>query len=138
MKRCGLDVLQFASGDSDIPLQTRVRRANSADAEATCKGICETFGVKYIPPTNDKQDKVEVNDKEKEENTNVKYIKVKVNELNIRSSAYWEKEAISGIVKKCEAFTVIKKIKVVNSYMHKLKSVYFITAESKYVESIVK
>ena len=71
-----------------------------ADAEATCKGICETFGVKYIPPTNDKQDKVEVNDTEKEENTNVKYIKVKVNELNIRSSASWEKEAISGKVKK--------------------------------------
>ncbi len=245
LKRCGFDVLQVASGDSDIPLQTRVRRANSADAdayiskhynavgekwqskvkglvtiihynssskskelaknvheellklhkdhncknfgvrkdtdisgfslyvlrntkmpailtesgfmdniteaiemldpkfqkadaEATCKGICETFGVKYIPPTNDKQDEVEVNDKEKEENTNVKYIKVKVDELNIRSSASWEKEAISGTVKKGEAFTVVKKIKAGNSYMYKLKSGYFITAESKYVESIVK
>lgn len=109
-----------------------------ADAEATCKGICKSFGVKYIAPNDDKEDKVKVVDKDKEENTNVKYAKVKVRELNIRNSASWDNDAISGTVKKGEVFTVVKKIKVGNSYMYKLKSGYYITAAPRYIESIVK
>lgn len=245
LKRCGFDVLLVSSGDSDVPLQTRVRGANSADADAyiskhynavgekwqsktkglvtiihynasnkskelaknvheelwklhkdhncknfgvgndidisgfslyvlrntkmpailtesgfmdnmteavemlnpkfqkadaegTCKGICKTFGIEYIPPTNDKSEEIKVDEEYNEKDTNVKYVKVKVNELNIRNSASWEKDAISGTIKKGEVFTVIKKVKVGNSYMYKLKSGYYISAANEYVESIVK
>ncbi|MEW9079331.1 N-acetylmuramoyl-L-alanine amidase [Terrisporobacter glycolicus] len=109
------------------------------DAEGTCKGICKTFGVKYIDPNNEENEDKNEDEKNNEEYyTSVKYIKVKVKELNIRNSASWEKNAISGTVKKNEIFTVVKKIKAGNSYMYKLKSGYFISADSKYVESIVK
>ena len=76
--------------------------------------------------------------KYKEVSTDVKYIKVKVKELNIRNAASWEDDAISGTVKEGEVFTVVKKVKVGSSYMYKLKSGYFISASSKYVESIIK
>lgn len=109
-----------------------------ADAEGTCKGICKTFGVKYIDPSNEQNEDKKEDEKNNEEDTAVKYIKVKVNELNIRNSASWEKDAISGIVKKDEVFTVVKKIKAGNSYMYKLKSGYFISADSENVESIIK
>ncbi|MCC3868415.1 N-acetylmuramoyl-L-alanine amidase [Terrisporobacter mayombei] len=109
-----------------------------ADAEGTCKGICKTFGVEYIDPSNEQNEDKKEYEKNNEEDTAVKYIKVKVNELNIRNSASWEKDAISGIVKKDEVFTVVKKTKAGNSYMYKLKSGYFISADPKYVESIVK
>ena len=36
------------------------------------------------------------------------------------------------------SFTVVKKIKVDSSYMYKLKSGYFISASSKYVEELKK
>ncbi|MBN9645871.1 N-acetylmuramoyl-L-alanine amidase [Terrisporobacter glycolicus] len=109
-----------------------------ADAEGTCKGICKTFGVKYIDPSKEEKEDKKENEKNNEQYTSVKYIKVKAKELNIRNSASWEEDAISGTVKKGEIFTVVKKLKVENSYMYKLKSGYFITANSKYVESIVK
>ena len=109
-----------------------------ADAEGTCKGICKTFGVKYIDPSNEQNEDKKEDEKNNEEDTAVKYIKVKVNELNIRNSASWEKDAISGTVNKGEVFTVVKKIKAGNSYMYKLKSGYFISADSKNVESIIK
>ena len=109
-----------------------------ADAEGTCKGICKTFGVKYIDPSNEQNEDKKEDEKNNEEDTAVKYIKVKVNELNIRNSASWEKDAISGTANKGEVFTVVKKIKAGNSYMYKLKSGYFISADSKNVESIIK
>ena len=110
-----------------------------ADAEGTCKGICKAFNVKYIPPTNEKVEPQKDNQKEdKEVSTDVKYIKVKVKELNIRNAASWEDDAISGTVKEGEVFTVVKKVKVGSSYMYKLKSGYFISASSKYVESIIR
>ncbi|WP_434799678.1 N-acetylmuramoyl-L-alanine amidase [Terrisporobacter vanillatitrophus] len=109
-----------------------------ADAEGTCKGICKTFGVKYIEPSNEQKEDKKEDKKNNEEDTDVKYIKVKANELNIRNSASWEKDAISGTVKKGEVFTVVKKLKVGNSSMYKLKSGYFITTNSQYVDSIVK
>ena len=111
-----------------------------ADAEGTCKGICKTFGVKYIPPKNEKKEEKDdnKNNESNEINTDVKYIKVITKELNIRSAASWDDDVISGTVKKGEVFTVVKKIKVDSYYMYKLKSGYFISASSKYVEELKK
>ena len=98
-----------------------------ADAEGTCKGICKTFGVKYIPPENEKKEEKDdnKNNESNEINTDVKYIKVITKELNIRSAASWDDDVISGTV---------KKIKVDSYYMYKLKSGVYITASTKYVE----
>ncbi len=243
LKRCGFDVLYVASGDSDVPLKTRVNRANQAkadayiskhynaigekwqsrakglvtiihynssstskklaqnvheelwklhtdhkcinygvkkdidisgfslyvlrntnmpailtesgfmdnmveakdmldpdfqrsDAEGTCKGICKTFGVKYVEPKKEEEKEYNKDKENNEVDTDVKYIKVIVKELNIRSVASWDENAVSGIVREGEVFTVEKKVKVDSSYMYKLKSGYFITASPKYVQEI--
>lgn len=99
------------------------------DAEATCRGICKTFGVNYIESSN-------TNNNENIESTDVKYVKVIVDELNIRKTPSWSDDAISGIVKKDEVFTVVEKVKVESSYMYKLKSGSYITASTKYVQAI--
>ena len=89
--------------------------------------------------TNSYEDNFENQNNESNEiNTDVKYIKVITKELNIRSAASWDDDVISGTVKKGEVFTVVKKIKVDSSYMYKLKSGYFISASSKYVEELKK
>lgn len=93
------------------------------DAEATCRGICKTFGVKYI-------------ENNQLPSSDAKYVKVIVDELNIRSAPSWKDNAICGKVKKNEVFTISKKIKVENSYMYKLKSGLYITASDKYVKSL--
>ena len=103
-----------------------------ADAEATCKGICKTFNVTYIKP----DEEYTCTEKEVEVPTDVKYIKVIVDELNVRKCPSWKDDAIAGTVKKDEVFTVVKKLKVDNSYMYKLKSGLYITANSKYVKSL--
>lgn len=103
-----------------------------ADAEATCRGICKTFGVPYVKP----EEGHVSNDKDDEVSTDVKYVKVIVEELNVRNSPSWEDDAVAGTVKKGEVFTVTKKIKVGSSYMYKLKSGLYITASSKYVKSM--
>lgn len=103
-----------------------------ADAEATCKGVCKTFGVTYVKP----EDDFVCNEKEVEVSTNVKYVKVIVDELNVRNCPSWEDKAVAGTVKKGEVFTVTKKLKVGSSYMYKLKSGLYITASSKYVKGM--
>ena len=103
-----------------------------ADAEATCKGVCKTFGVTYVKPDED----FVCDEKEVEVSTNVKYVKVIVNELNVRKCPSWEDKAVAEIVKKGEVFTVTKKLKVGSSYMYKLKSGLYITASSKYVQNM--
>lgn len=103
-----------------------------ADAEATCKGICKTFGVTYVKP----EEGFVCDEKEVEVSTNVKYVKVIVDELNVRNCPSWEDKAVAGIVKKGEVFTVTKKLKVGSSYMYKLKSGLYITASSVYVQSM--
>ena len=102
-----------------------------ADAEATCKGICKTFGVTYVKP-----DEGFISDEKDEEvSTDVKYVKVIVDELNVRNCPSWEDSAVVDTVKKGEVFTVNKKLKVGSGYMYKLKSGLYITASSKYVKS---
>ena len=100
------------------------QKFQKSDAEATCKGICKTFGVNYIEP----------NDSENLENADAKYVKVIVDELNIRSSPSWSDDAISGIVKKGEVFTIVRKIDVDANPMYELKSGVYITASTNYVQ----
>lgn len=72
------------------------------DAEATCKGICKTFGVTYVKPdgTDDNDDDFVCTEKDVEVSNSAKYVKVIVNELNVRSCPSWEDGAIVGTVKK--------------------------------------
>ena len=105
-----------------------------ADAEATCKGICKTFGVTYVKPN---EEEPTCKEKDVEVNTNIKYVRVIYDGLlNLRNCPSWNDDAISGTVKKGEVFTVMKKVKVGDSYMYKLKSGLYITASSKYVEGL--
>ena len=105
-----------------------------ADAEATCKGICKTFGVTYVKPN---EEETTCKEKDVEVNTNIKYVRVIYDGLlNLRKCPSWNDDAISGTVKKGEVFTVMKKVKVGDSYMYKLKSGLYITASSKYVEGL--
>lgn len=105
-----------------------------ADAEATCKGICKTFGVTYIEdkPNSNIQSTSKVN----EVTNTTKYIRVLVDSLNYRKSLSWDDSAVAGVTKKGDVFTVTHKYKVDTGYMYKLKSGYYITASSKYVESL--
>ena len=105
-----------------------------ADAEATCKGICKTFGVTYVKPN---EEEPTCKEKDVEVNTDIKYVRVIYDGLlNLRKCPSWNDDAISGTVKKGEVFTVMKKVKVGDSYMYKLKSGLYITASSKYVEGL--
>ena len=105
-----------------------------ADAEATCKGICKTFGVTYVKPN---EEEPTCKEKDVEVNTNIKYVRVIYDGLlNLRKCPSWNDDAISGTAKKGEVFTVMKKVKVEDSYMYKLKSGLYITASSKYVEGL--
>ena len=105
-----------------------------ADAEATCKGICKTFGVTYVKPN---EEEPTCKEKDVEVNTNIKYVRVIYDGLlNVRKCPSWNDDAISGTVKKGEVFTVMKKVKVGDSYMYKLKSGLYITASIKYVEGL--
>ena len=47
LKRCGFDVLYVASGDSDVPLKTRVNRANQAKADAYISKHYNAIGEKW-------------------------------------------------------------------------------------------
>lgn len=105
-----------------------------ADAEATCKGICKTFGVTYVKPN---EEEPTCKEKDVEVNTDIKYVRVIYDGLlNVRKYPSWNDDAISGTVKKGEVFTVMKKVKVGDSYMYKLKSGLYITASIKYVEGL--
>ena len=105
-----------------------------ADAEATCKGICKAFGVTYVKPN---EEETTCKEKDVEVNTDIKYVRVIYDGLlNLRKCPSWNDDAISGTVKKGEVFTVMKKVKVGDSYMYKLKSGLYITASSKYVEGL--
>ena len=105
-----------------------------ADAEATCKGICKAFGVTYVKPN---EEETTCKEKDVEVNTDIKYVRVIYDGLlNLRKCPSWNDDAISGTAKKGEVFTVMKKVKVEDSYMYKLKSGLYITASSKYVEGL--
>ena len=105
-----------------------------ADAEATCKGLCKAFGVTYVKPN---EEETTCKEKDVEVNTDIKYVRVIYDGLlNLRKCPSWNDDAISGTVKKGEVFTVMKKVKVGDSYMYKLKSGLYITASSKYVEGL--
>lgn len=108
------------------------------DAEVTCKGICKTFGVTYVKPdgTDDNDDDFVCTEKDVEVSNSAKYVKVIVNELNVRSCPSWEDGAIVDTVKKGEVFTITKKVKVGSGYMYKLKSGLYITASTAYVKGM--
>ena len=64
-----------------------------------------------------------------------KYVRVKVNELNVRKEPSWSSKAIAGTVRKREVFTVVDTITVGKTPMHKLKSGLYITAHPNYVDT---
>lgn len=114
-------------------------------AESTCEGICKTFNVEYIQqldttnkPNKTQPQKTDKKEDNEEVSTNTKFIRVLVDGLNIRKNLSWESSDVVGEVKKGDVFTVVKKMKVGNGFMYELKSGLYITASSKYVESIVK
>ena len=105
-----------------------------ADAEATCKGICKALGVTYVKPN---EEETTCKEKDVEVNTDIKYVRVIYDGLlNVRKCPSWNDDVVVGTVKKDEVFTVMKKVKVEDSYMYKLKSGLYITASSKYVEGL--
>ena len=105
-----------------------------ADAEATCKGICKAFGVTYVKPN---EEETTCKEKDVEVNTDIKYVRVIYDGLlNVRKCPSWNDDVVVGTVKKDGVFTVMKKVKVEDSYMYKLKSGLYITASSKYVEGL--
>ena len=105
-----------------------------ADAEATCKGICKAFGVTYVKPN---EEETTCKEKDVEVNTDIKYVRVIYDGLlNVRKCPSWNDDVVVGTVKKDEVFTVMKKVKVEDSYIYKLKSGLYITASSKYVEGL--
>ena len=105
-----------------------------ADAEATCKGICKAFGVTYVKPN---EEETTCKEKDVEVNTDIKYVRVIYDGLlNVRKCPSWNDDVVVGTVKKDEVITVMKKVKVEDSYMYKLKSGLYITASSKYVEGL--
>lgn len=67
-----------------------------------------------------------------------KYVRVKVDELNVRKSPSWASSAICGTVRIREVFTVVDTITVGKTPMHKLKSGLYITAHPSYVETYEK
>ena len=73
--------------------------------------------------------------KNKSNNNDVKMIKI-IQDVNYRSKPDFSKdEYIKGIAKKSEVFTVVERVKSnSNTDMYKLKSGYYITTSSKYVE----
>ena len=110
-----------------------------ADAEATCKGICKSFGITYVKPQEESvkpENEPVCKEQEVDVSTNIKYVKVRVNQLNVRKCPSWDEYAVDSIVKKGEVFTVVKKLKVGNGYMYKLKSGLYITTSSQYVQSL--
>ena len=105
-----------------------------ADAEATCKGICKAFGVTYVKPN---EEETTCKETDVEGHTHIKYVSVIYDGLlNVRKCPSWNDDVVVGTVKKDEVFTVMKKVKVEDSYMYKLKSGLYITASSKYVEGL--
>lgn len=109
-------------------------------AEATLKGVCKTLGVKYVEKS------TVVPKPQTPTSTPVtsglssaeKYIKVKVAELNIRNKASWKDDAVCGIAKKGEVFTLANKVKVDGAYLYKLKSGLYISASTTYVDVLSK
>lgn len=67
-----------------------------------------------------------------------KYVRVKVNELNVRKAPSWAARDICGVVRAREVFTVVDTIMVGKTPMHKLKSGLYITAHEKYVDTYEK
>ncbi len=67
-----------------------------------------------------------------------KYVRVKVNELNVRRAPSWASKDIVGTVRKREVFTVVDTVMVGKTPMHKLKSGLYITAHPRYVDNYEK
>lgn len=108
-------------------------------AEATLKGACKTLGIKYIPKGNVEVQKPQVSVTPSNGlASNEKYIRVKVAELNVRNKASWKDDAVCGVVKKGDVYTLAGKVKVDSSYLYKLKSGLYITASPTYVEVLSK
>lgn len=95
-------------------------------AEATCKGICEYFGAKYVKPSTTPA-------------TTTAFkpyiVKVIVNELNARKGAGTNYE-IECVLKKGTAVTVTKEKTVNGSKWGLCKAGYYINLSSKYVKKI--
>lgn len=63
------------------------------------------------------------------------YVRVKRDNLSVRSKPSWADDAVCGTVRKNEVFTIVEgPITVGNGRMYKLKSGAYITAAEKYVD----
>lgn len=67
-----------------------------------------------------------------------KYVRVKVDELNVRKAPSWDAKAICGTVRKREVFTVLETLTIGKTPMHRLKSGLYITAHPAYVDTYEK
>ena len=93
------------------------------DAEATCKGICEYFKVKYVEETS---------------NSNLpKYVKI-IKEVNCRKEPNFSNDKnIVRELKIGEVFTVVDRVKTETSTdMYKLKSGLYVTTSKNYILEI--
>lgn len=97
-------------------------------AESTCKAICKYFGIHYRAESTDIPNI-----------TIPKMIKI-IEDVNFRWKADFSKdEYIKGIAKKGEVYTVVEKVKSnTNTDMYRLKSGYYITTSTKYVQEYKK
>lgn len=93
------------------------------DAEATCKGICRYFGVKYVAEKKDSKKMVKNISNEK---------------INIRNSANWQGNIV-GELSPGDSLTYIAgplTVKNGSTKMYKCKNEVYITASPKYVEIV--
>ena len=100
-----------------------------ADGEATCRGICKYFNVKYI----------EENEVIEEIKDIPKYIKI-IQNVNRRSEPNFSNDKnIVRELKVGEVFTVVARVKSnCSTDMYKLKSGVYVTTSKKYVEEYKK
>ena len=67
-----------------------------------------------------------------------KYLRVIADKINIHNKADFNLSSVVGEVEKGDVFTITQKIERTGTDMYKLKSGYFISASSKYVEELKK
>lgn len=107
--------------EAERMLDTKFQKA---DGEATCRGICKYFNVKYI--------------EEKEVINIPKFIKI-IKNVNCRKTNSFNSDNVVSELKVGQVFTVVERVKSdTPTDMYKLKSGLFITTSNKYVEEYKK
>lgn len=94
------------------------------------QGVCDYVGKKYSQGANTSAN----SGGQSVTQANKKYIKILVDDLNVRKIPSWDESAICGTVNKNEVYTVIDKVEVGNGVMYKLKSGVYVTGSEKFVK----